>query len=486
MEKEIKNLKPQALWSHFARICSIPHPSGHEAALREHVVKWAEEKKIECVVDTTGNVILRKPATPGLEDRKGIILQVHLDMVPQKNGDKKFDFEKDAIEPLVNGDWVIANGTTLGADNGIGLAAILAVFETEDIKHGPIEALLTIEEETGMFGAFGLKPGLLKGDILMNLDSEDEGELYVGCAGGMDANIAFKYKEIAPPAGSKALKIEVKGLQGGHSGIQIITQRANANKVLFRFLDAQSRKAELLIASVDGGGLRNAIPREATAIIVVPADKASGIAAAAADYLKTLRTEFDKIEDNIQFTVTEAAMPAKAIDAATGNALIKSVHAAPNGVIKMSTSMENLVQTSTNLARVISANGEIRIQCLLRSSMNSEKADLGMMIASLFELAGAKVELTGDYDGWNPNMDSPILHAMIASYEKLYGKKPEVMAIHAGLECGIIGGPYPNLDMISFGPTIRFPHSPDEKVEIPSVLKFWDFLCFTLGNAPKK
>ncbi|MDR0511184.1 MAG: aminoacyl-histidine dipeptidase [Rikenellaceae bacterium] len=484
MEKNILSLEPKALWGFFGDVCSIPHPSGHEAALRDYVVTFAQKNNIDCTVDTAGNVILRKPATPGMESRKGIILQAHLDMVPQKNGDKVFDFEKDAIEPYVDGEWVRARGTTLGADNGVGLAAILAVFAADDIKHGPVEALLTVAEETGMYGAFGLKAGLLEGDILMNLDSEDEGELYVGCAGGLDANITFNYKESPAPEGFMAVKLEVKGLLGGHSGIQIVTQRANANKLLFRFLDMQSRKGELLLASVDGGGLRNAIPREATAVALVPAARVAEVLSDAKEYLETVTKEFEGIEEGISFAAAETETPATVI--ASGLDIIRAIHCAPNGVIRMSASMEGLVQTSTNLARVASDAGKVKIQCLLRSSVNSEKDDLGMMFSSLFELAGAEVELSGAYDGWNPNMESPILHTMIESYERLYGRKPAVMAIHAGLECGIIGGPYPNLDMISFGPTIRFPHSPDEKVETASVQKFWDFLCFTLGNAPEK
>lgn len=486
MNKNIGTLKPQALWRFFADICSIPHPSAKEAALREYIVAFAMRNNIEHKVDKAGNVILRKPATAGMEDRQGIILQGHLDMVPQKNNDKTFNFEKDAIQIVTDGEWLRADGTTLGADNGIGVAAILAVFESNTIKHGPLEALLTVEEETGMVGAFGLKEGYLKGDILMNLDTEDEGELCIGCAGGMDINVTFKYREEAAPKGFTALAVTVKGLLGGHSGLQISAQRGNANKLLFRFLNAQSREDELLLVSVDGGGLRNAIPREATATILVRDERAAEVKKAATKYLATIQTEFAGIEEGIEFTVTDTTEPKTVIDRKTAAAVIRAVCAAQNGVIKMSNSIPGLVQTSTNLARVVLENGEIKIQCLLRSSLNSEKDDLGMNLASVFELAGGKVELTGAYDGWNPNPDSAILKTMVESYEKLYGTKPEVIAVHAGLECGIIGGPYPNLDMISFGPTIRYPHSPDEKVEVASVGKFWDFLCYSLGNAPKK
>lgn len=486
MNKDIRNLEPKAVWKHFAEICAIPHPSYHEDAMAEYIVNFAKAHNIEHHVDQTGNVILRKPAAPGLEDRKGIILQAHLDMVPQKNGDKVFDFEKDPIEAYVDGEWVTANGTTLGADNGMGMAAILAVIEDDSMAHGPIEGLFTRTEETGMIGAFGLKPGLLKGDILLNLDSETEGELYVGCAGGLDANISLKYTAEKPAGRYKAVKVEVKGLKGGHSGMEIILQRANANKLLFRFLREQNADKTLAIAGVDSGGLRNAIPREGTAIVMVPEARAQSFIDASKAFESVVEEEFKGIEDAISFNAAPTASPAAAMSAETSWKLINAVCGCPNGVIRMSTAMEGLVQTSTNLARVAAENGVVNMQCLLRSSSNSEKEELGQMVASVFELAGADVELSGAYNGWNPNMESPILHAMTDSYEALYGKRPKIAAIHAGLECGIIGGTYPNLDMISFGPTICFPHSPDEKVEIASVGMFWDFLRHTLANAPKK
>lgn len=484
---EIKSLQPQALWGYFDGICAIPHPSFHEEAIRAHMVAFAKENGIECTVDEGNNVIMRKPATPGMENRKGIVLQAHLDMVPQKNSDKQFDFEKDAIEPWIDGGWVKARGTTLGADNGIGVAAIMAALTSKELKHGPIEALFTATEETGMVGAFGLKAGELKGEILLNLDSETEGELYVGCAGGMDANIEFSYKEEATPKnGFAAQRLEVKGLKGGHSGIEIVLERGNANKLLNRFLYEASNKYGTRLASIDGGSLRNAIPREAFATVIVPEGKLAEFKKGLADYEKTVITEYKGVEDSISIKTLDAPMPATLIDADTQTRLLKAVYGCPNGVMRMSKSMAGLVQTSTNLARVVSDNGKIKLQCLLRSSANSEKEDLGEMIRSVFELAGASVELTGAYDGWNPNMDSPILKTMVAAYKSLYGKEPAIMGIHAGLECGIIGGAYPDMDMISMGPTICFPHSPDEKVEIASVGRFWDFLCHTIENAPVK
>ena len=484
MNKDFSALAPALVWKHFAAICNIPHPSHHEEKIREYVVDFAKTQGLEYTVDEANNVYVRKPATAGMENRKGIVIQAHLDMVPQKNNDKVFDFENDPIEAYIDGEWVTANGTTLGADNGIGAAAILAILEDKTLVHGPVEALFTATEETGMDGAFGLKGGLLQGEILLNLDSETEGELYVGCAGGLDANITLPYTAEAAPAGYVAYAVEVKGLKGGHSGIQIGYQRANANRELFRLLDASA--CDLRLATVDGGGLRNAIPREATAVVLVAEGDVKTFEAEVAAFEKTLIAEFANIEDSISVKAAVVATPAEVIPAEVATKLAKAVIGAPNGVVKMSVEMEGLVQTSSNLARVVSDGQTVKIQCLLRSSVNSEKHALGAAIKGVFELAGATVELTGDYDGWKPNMESPILHTMLASYESLYGVKPAVMAIHAGLECGIIGGKYEGLDMISFGPTICYPHSPDEKVEIASVGKFYSFLLHTLANAPLK
>ncbi|MBQ5701916.1 MAG: aminoacyl-histidine dipeptidase [Alistipes sp.] len=484
MNKDFSALAPALVWKHFAAICNIPHPSHHEEKIREYVVDFAKAQGLEYTVDEANNVYVRKPATAGMENRKGIVIQAHLDMVPQKNNDKVFDFENDPIEAYIDGEWVTANGTTLGADNGIGAAAILAILEDKTLVHGPVEALFTATEETGMDGAFGLKGGLLQGEILLNLDSETEGELYVGCAGGLDANITLPYTAEAAPAGYVAYAVEVKGLKGGHSGIQIGYQRANANRELFRLLDASA--CDLRLATVDGGGLRNAIPREATAVVLVAEGDVKTFEAEVAAFEKTLIAEFANIEDSISVKAAVVATPAEVIPAEVATKLAKAVIGAPNGVVKMSVEMEGLVQTSSNLARVVSNGQAVKIQCLLRSSVNSEKHALGAAIKGVFELAGATVELTGDYDGWKPNMESPILHTMLASYESLYGVKPAVMAIHAGLECGIIGGKYEGLDMISFGPTICYPHSPDEKVEIASVGKFYSFLLHTLANAPLK
>ncbi len=485
MDKNLAALKPALVWKHFAQIVNIPRPSGSEERIRQYLVDFAVAQGIEHQVDEAGNVYMRKAATAGMEDRKGIVIQAHVDMVPQKNNDKEFDFINDPIEAYIDGEWVTANGTTLGADNGIGVAAILAVMEDNEIEHGPIEGLFTATEETGMDGAFGLKGGLLQGDILLNLDSETEGELYVGCAGGLDANVTLPYEAVATPEGV-ALELSVKGCKGGHSGIQIVCQRANANKLLFRLLRKLSAQWSVALCSVDGGGLRNAIPREAVATVVVPAEAVADVKAAVAEFEAMAQAEFAGIEDSIAVKAEEVAAPAECLPADVAKALMAAVVACPDGVEKMSMAMEGLVQTSNNLARVVSDGKQVKLQSLMRSSVRSEKEAVGDAIKALFELAGAEVELSGSYDGWNPNMQSPILKAMLASYEALYGKAPAVTAIHAGLECGIIGSNYPNLDMISFGPTICYPHSPDEKVEIASVEKFYDFLLHTLKNAPKK
>ncbi len=486
MSKEILNLKPELLWKHFYSLTQIPRPSGHEKASVEFIKKFAEDLKLETIIDEVGNIIIRKAATPGMEDRKGIVLQGHIDMVPQKNSDKQHDFEKDPIDAYIDGEWVKARGTTLGADNGIGVAASLAVLESKDIAHGPIEALITIDEETGMTGAFGLKAGLLKGDILLNLDSEDEGELYVGCAGGLDTNVKYTFTPSQVPAGSVAYKLTVKGLKGGHSGLDIILGRANSIKLLFRFMYAAEKKFGVRLASIDGGSLRNAIPREAFAVVAVPSAKAADFEKSIKEYLYIYKAEFSMTEPDLFFGAEKADMPKTLIDEKTQFNLTRAMFGCPNGVIRMSDSIPGLVETSTNLARVYSKDNNIFASCLLRSSVDSAKDALADKIASVFELSGAEIEFTGGYPGWKPNPSSAILKAMKEVYEKKYGKIPEVKAIHAGLECGLLGGVYPNWDMISFGPTIRFPHSPDEKVNIATVGKFWDYLVEVLKNAPKK
>lgn len=485
----LNNLKPEGIWKHFEEMCAIPHPSKHEAAMREYVVNFAKKNNLEYELDEVGNVVIRKPATKGMEDRQGVILQGHLDMVPQANSDANHNFETDPIKPRIDGEWVKATGTTLGADNGIGVSSALAVLEAKDLVHGPIEALFTIDEETGMTGAFGLKPGYLKGDILMNLDSEDEGELFIGCAGGTNATAVFKYKKTAVPAKHAAYKLTVKGLKGGHSGCDIHLGRGNSNKLLFRFLRYAERNIGLVLAEVEGGNLRNAIPREGYAVVLVPEANASKFEAEVKKYSDTVKKEFATADPGLEVVAEKTAAPAGIIDKDTQKNLINCIYALPNNVIRMSNDMPGLVETSTNLAIVKSDDkaGTIEVKCLLRSSVDSGKEALERKMEAVFELAGAaEITFDGQYPGWKPNPSSPILKVMLDLYEKMFGKKPEIKAIHAGLECGLIGGVFPNLDMISFGPTIRFPHSPDEQCNIETVKKFWDYLVETLKNVPKK
>ena len=486
MNKDIFNLEPTAVWKNFYSLTQVPRPSKSEEKIQEFMIAFGKGLGLETIHDEVGNVIIRKPATKGMENRRGVIMQGHLDMVPQKNSDKVHDFTTDPIEAYVDGLWVTANGTTLGADNGMGVAAAMAILQSTTIPHGPIEALFTSDEETGMTGAFGLKSGILTGDILLNMDSEDEGELYVGCAGGTNANIKLAYTTEAVPAGHVALRLFIKGLKGGHSGLEIILGRGNANKMMNRWLKKASNEFGLRLASIDGGSLRNAIPRESVAIVTVPAENAEKAIASLASFEATLKSEFSAVEPDMSFTATSTPIPAFVIDEVSVQKLYRAVYGCPNGVMRMSDAMPGLVETSTNLARVKSEDGSFILQCLLRSSVDSAKESLGNMVASVFELAGAEVVLDGSYPGWKPNMESAILKTMQDVYLKLYGKVPATMAIHAGLECGLLGGVYPNWDMISFGPTIRFPHSPDEKVEIASVVKFWNYLLATLAAIPVK
>ncbi len=487
MSEEIKNLEPKALWEHFYSLTQIPRPSKKEGKAVELVKKFGEDLGLETIQDEVGNVIIRKPATKGMENRKGVVMQGHLDMVPQANSDSSHNFETDPIEAFVEGEWVTAKGTTLGADNGMGVAAAMAVLSSNDLEHGPVEALFTVDEEAGMTGANALKPGLLKGDILLNMDSEDEGELYVGCAGGEDANVTFTYEEDKLPIDYKAFKVSVKGLKGGHSGLDIPLQRGNANKILFRLINKAQNEFGLRLADVQGGSLRNAIPREAFATIAVPENGEGKFKEFVAELETTIKNELSDTDPGLTITLDPAEAPMFVIDETTLRNLTDAVVAVPNGVIRMSDAMPGLVETSTNLAVVKTAeNNTIIAQCLMRSSVDSSKEELAERISATFRLAGAKVVLAGAYPGWKPNMDSEILKVMQDTYNKTYGKIPEIKAIHAGLECGILGSAYPNWDMISFGPTIRYPHSPDEKVNIETVQKFWTWIVETLKAIPKK
>lgn len=486
MSNEIRNLEPQAVWEYFYQLTQVPRPSKHEARIQDFMVKFGNDLGLETIKDEVGNIIIRKPATAGMEDRKAVVLQGHLDMVPQANSDKKHDFAADPIEAYIDGDWVTAQGTTLGADNGMGVAAAMAVLASKDMAHGPVEALFTSDEETGMAGAFGLKPGVLKGDILINMDSEDEGELYVGCAGGIDGTFTFDAKLKEVPSHHVAYRLSITGLKGGHSGMDIILERGNANKILFRFLHLAAKHYQARIMDVLGGSLRNAIPREAFATVVVPEAKVQEFLAHVSDFEAVVKKELASADPGLSIKAESTELPEKVISDGVQSRLTKAVNGCPNGVIRMSIDMPGLVETSSNLAVVKLDGNKVVIQCLLRSSVDSAKDDLATSIGSVFRLADAEVTFSGAYPGWKPNMDSEVLKLMQNTYKNMYGRIPEIKAIHAGLECGLLGGVYPNWDMISFGPTIRSPHSPDEKVHIESVGKFFNWLTETLKNIPKK
>lgn len=483
---DIRKLEPKALWNYFHDITQIPHPSKKEKKIVEYVMEFGKKNNLETIKDKVGNVIIRKPATKGFENRQGVIFQTHLDMVPQKNNDKKHDFGKDPIETIIDGEWVRANGTTLGSDNGIGVAATLAVLSAKDISHGPLEALFTIDEETGMTGVFGLKKGVLKGDILLNLDSEDENEICVGCAGGIDVSATKDYAEEKAPNGFIAFRITASGLKGGHSGVDIALGRANSNKIMFRFLMQSESDFGIRLAESAGGNLRNAIPRESYSIVLVPEIRTKEFEKFVKGYDKMYKTEFAETEPDLEFKAVKVALPAKVMNKDDQYRIIRALFACPNGVQRMSQAMKGLVETSNNMAIVKCSGGKFECHNLTRSSVNTAKEATAWKIAAVFHLIDAEVTLTGGYPGWNPNMQSPILKVISAVFSNMFGKDPDVKAIHAGLECAIIGGVYPTLDMISFGPTIRFPHSPDEKVNIESVGKFWKFIIETLKQIPVK
>ena len=486
MSKEIVNLEPRAVWENFYRLTQVPRPSKKEEKIQSFMMEFGKSLGLVTEKDSVGSIVIRKPATPGMENRKGIILQGHLDMVPQKNSGTAHDFEKDPIDAWVDGEWVRARGTTLGADNGIGVASAMAVLAAQNLVHGPIEALFTCDEETGMTGALGLQPKWLNGDILLNLDSEEEGELYVGCAGGINANIEFEYDEVIVPEGVKPFKLVISGLKGGHSGLDINLGRGNANKLIIRFLKYATRELDIRLADINGGGMRNAIPREAFAIILVPDENSDQLKKAVKRYEAIFKFELGATEPTLSFTIEKTEMPKSLIEERVQDDLIDSVYACPNGVIRMSDGMAGMVETSTNLSTVKSHKGVIFVKCLLRSSVESAKDDLVEQVDSVFALGGAMVSFDGAYPGWKPNMESQILKQMKEIYQGKFGKTPAVLGIHAGLECGILGAVYTDWDMISFGPTMRSPHSPDERVNIPSVQKFWDFLVEVLKNAPTK
>ena len=452
----------------------------------DYVLDFAKQHGLAAKVDKVGNVIVSKPATPGMEDRRGVVLQSHLDMVPQKNADSGHNFSTDPIKAYVDGEWVTAEGTTLGADNGIGCAAMLAVLESTDLAHGPVEALFTIDEEAGMTGAMGLEAGWLDGDILLNLDSEDEGELFVGCAGGIDVNVKYPIEREAVPAGSIALELNVGGLVGGHSGLNINDGRGNANKLTNRLLSETMAEFGVGVFQFNGGTLRNAIPREAFTGITVPEAKLEAFKAYVNQFAEIARAELKDVDDGLTVTLEVSEMPESQLTTESLKRFVQAVYACPNGATRMINSLPGVVETSNNLAVVFSDNDFVYVQCLTRSAVDSARDDLAKAVASTFDLAGADVHTGGAYPGWTPKMDTPLLDMMVAKHDELFGYKPKVTVIHAGLECGILGATYTNWDMISFGPTIRGAHSPDEKVFIPAVAKFWDYLKVALAAIPAK
>lgn len=481
MSAEIKNLSPQHVWGYFYDLTQIPRPTGHMEAVTRFVEAFGKGLGLETLRDGAGNVLIRKPATPGMEGRKTVILQSHLDMVPQKNSSVKHDFLTDPIDAYIDGDWVTARETTLGADNGIGASLAMAVLSDTTIKHGPIEALFTIDEEEGMDGAFGLKPGFLKGETLINCDSEEEGELFVGCAGGADLNISIQFKEDTYiPEGDVAVKLSLTGLKGGHSGVDIHLGRANANKLMFRFLKEAVCDYGARLSSIEGGSLRNAIPREAFAVVTIPGDNVEALWELVSDYQDMFREEYKGIENNISFVADMTDLPGTLIPEEIQDDIINAIEGCQNGVISMLSDFPGTVESSSNLAIVKSSNELIEIKILVRSSLESRKASVCSSLESIFALAGAKVEYGGSYGGWQPNINSPILNVMQQTYEELFGKKPSVKVMHAGLECGIIQESYPTMDMISIGPDLEHPHSPDERVNIATVQKVWDFIVATL------
>ncbi|MGE5354584.1 MAG: aminoacyl-histidine dipeptidase [Acidobacteriota bacterium] len=486
MGKVLGSLKPELLWNHFEEICMRPHPSRKEEKLAEYIVTVGKRNNLETFRDEFGNVLVRKPATPGKENLKTTVLQGHLDMVPEKNNDVKHDFEKDPIEPYIDGEWVRAKGTTLGSDNGIGVAAALAVMESKDLEHGPLEFLFTLDEETGLNGASSLKPGWLKATVLLNLDSEEDGALYIGCAGGKNTFAKFTFSTENVPSDSAAYSINVTGLKGGHSGLDIAEGRGNAVKIITRLLWNLSNKFDARLSLINSGSKHNAIPREGFATITVPESKTSEMEKFVKEFNNTVKKELATNEPGLTVSASRTDLPKGVMDKKTQSNLLNALYAAPHGVITMSPDIKGLVETSTNLAIVATEDSTVSITTSQRSSVESEKDDAADMVGSVFSLAGAEVNHGDGYPGWKPNVKSPILNVLKSSYERLYKGEPEVKAIHAGLECGIINERYPDMDMISFGPTIVGAHSPDERVKIDTVEKFWNLLKEVLKNIPAK
>ena len=485
MNEEIRELEPKVLWNKFADLNAVPRPSKKEKRVIEFIKNFGNNLNLKTEVDSVGNVVIYKPATKGMEDRKKIVLQAHLDMVHQKNNDTDFDFDTQGIEMYVDGDWVRAKGTTLGADNGLGVATMMAILESDSIEHPAIEALFTIDEETGMTGAKGLSPNLLEGEILLNLDTEEDDEIGIGCAGGVDITASKKYDEEKMPETYRSYSVKVKGLSGGHSGMDIIKGLGNANKIMNRLLVNTTEDLKMRVSEIDGGGLRNAIPRESEALIAIPDTEEESFKKEFETRANEIKSEYASLEKNLSIELQKVPTEGSLMDLKSQREVLLALAGAHNGVYRMSPEIEGLVEASNNVANVTLKNGEVYIKCLTRSSVESTKDDLVTSLKAVFELAGFEIKLSGEYPGWAPNSDSAILKTLDEIYQKMNGERADIAACHAGLECGIIGSHYPKMDMISFGPTIRGAHSPDERASIKSAQKYWNFLLEVLKNIPE-
>ncbi len=484
----MENLNPKCVFKNFKALTQVPRPSGHLEKIQQYLLEFGKNCGVETFLDPAGNVVMRKPATPGMEDRQGVILQAHMDMVPQKESSSNHNFETDPIEARICDDgWIRANNTTLGSDDGIGVAAIMAIMESKDLKHGPVEGLITADEETGLYGAENLPAGQMQGKILLNLDTEDWGELIIGSAGGMDVTATLDYKEEETSADDVAVKITIAGLLGGHSGIQIPLGRGNANKMMVRILREAIADDDARLVSWHGGNMRNAIPRESSVVVTLPKENLDDIKDLCATYAETFNEEYKYIEtEEIKVSVEEVALPAMQTPEQIQDNLVDAIYACHDGVWRYIPSMPEKVETSSNLAIIDIEGGKAMVAILARSSSDTKKDELCTSLESCFSMAGMKVALTGGYSGWNPNPESPVLKAMVEQYKKLFGEEPIVSVVHAGLECSIIMAKYPGMDVVSFGPTLQYPHTPSEQLKIDTVEPFWNLIVATLENAPKK
>lgn len=483
---EIKNLKPECIWRNFDALTQVPRPSGHLEKVQQFLLDFAKRAGVEAYKDEAENIVMRKPATPGMENRKTTILQAHMDMVPQKDKDSTHDFVNDPIQTYIDGDWVRAKGTTLGADNGLGVAAIMAIMEATDLKHGPLEALITADEETGMFGANALPEGKLEGEILLNLDTEEDDELIIGSAGGVDITATLDYKSVESDKEDVAVKVVIKGLKGGHSGLEICEGRGNANKMMARIVRDAIADDDACLATWHGGNMRNAIPREAEVVLTLPKENKEDLVALVAEYKTIFNDEFKGIENEITVLVEDVDLPAEVVPEEIQDNLVDAIYAAHNGVWRYIPSIPNIVETSSNLAIVDIEGGKAAVKILARSSSESVKEEISRSLESCFNMAGMKVEFSGEYGGWNPNTESELIKVMQGLYKELFNEEPKVQVVHAGLECSIILSKYPGLDICSFGPTLRSPHTPNERAYWPSAAKFWALLIRTLEEIPVK